>query len=115
MEIQLAEDLSSILSFVILAIGAFVAWRAYARQRRLWKRKAKAVEAYLKGAGNGGGPAERPILQIIQDVGVTEDEAIQISFENPRIRRRIGATGIGTTGQISLSWAERETQSSAGR
>jgi len=32
---------------------------------------------------------QRSINRIVKDVGLTEDEIIQISFVNPKIRRRV--------------------------
>ena len=106
MEIQIAEDLSSILSFVIIALVALVAWRAYARRRKLWKLKTRKLEGYLRSARNGEGAAGRSILQIIENVGVTEDEAIQISFESPNIGRRTGAGEMGNAGKLLFIWTE---------
>jgi hypothetical protein len=98
MEMQIAEDLSSILGFVVLVIGLIVGWKAIGAKRRLWKTKSEKLAQYLKDAAKGSKSAERSSLEIMQDVGVTSDEAIRISFENPQIGRRADA------GQINFFW-----------
>jgi hypothetical protein len=100
MELQIAEDLASILSFVILLIGAIAAWRAYAARQNLWQRKRRSLEAYLRAAASNG-TRERTAQQVIQDVGITEDEAIRISFESGQIGRLAGQ------GQTVFFWTAR--------
>jgi hypothetical protein len=99
MEMQIAEDLSSILSFVVLLIGLVVGLRTLSARRRAWQAKSERLEQYLKAAAGKGAQAERSTLEVMQDVGLTLEEAIQISFENQRIGRRADA------GQISFHWA----------
>lgn len=98
--LQYVADVATILTF----LGAAAAYVAYLC--KLWRHR-NALEEYLKQQQQeddgkltpGGKPKQglRSIIQISRDVGLTEDEVIQASFHNKRIRRAVGIdpkTGI---------------------
>ncbi len=91
-------DLAAILTFIITAIGAFVGVYGYIRYRCEFHRKSKSLEKYLQDKKAEDKPlnkrGQRSVLQIIRDVGVTQDEIIRISFHNPHVARRVKADEI---------------------
>ena len=80
--VKWAADIASILTCLFVIFG-YLSWR--------WGRhkKAKRLEGYLRQEKLKGGKGQRTALHIIRHVGLTEDEAIQASFDNPKIGRRI--------------------------
>src|SRR6267154_3523438 len=86
-------DFTSILTFVITAIGASVGVFGYIRYRCEFRRKSKTLEEYLRLKKQEDKPlnkhGQRTVLQIVRDVGLTQDEIIKISFHNPRVGRRV--------------------------
>lgn len=76
------------ISSIITGIGAFIGACAYIYHLWTRHRKSVALEQFLlreklKKIDNG----QRSIIRIIRDVGLTQDEILQISFTNPKIRR----------------------------
>jgi hypothetical protein len=60
----------------------------YIRARLIFCGKSKALENFLR-KEKGTGKGQHSINRIIKDVGLTADEIVQISFVNPKIRRRV--------------------------
>ena len=90
-------DWSSILTFVVTVIGAAVGIFGYIKY--IWAKhtKSKRLEEYLRAEkAKHVDQGQRSIIQIIRDVGLTEDEIIQVSFRNPHVGRRakIGEDGL---------------------
>jgi hypothetical protein len=82
-------DWSSILTFVVTCIGATVGVFGYIKYLcgRHWK--SKRLEEYLRAEkAKQVDQGQRSIIQIIREVGLTEDEIIQESFRNPHVGRR---------------------------
>ncbi len=76
------------ISSIVTAIGALVGSVAYLRSRWKFHQKSDAFEQFLlseklKQRGKG----QHSIPRIISEIGLTEDEILQISFANPKIRR----------------------------
>ena len=90
-------DWSSILTFVVTLIGAVVGVFEYVKYLRGLRTKSKTLEEYLrKEKAKQTDQGQRSIIQIMRDVGLTEDEIIQVSFRNPHVARRakIGEDGL---------------------
>jgi hypothetical protein len=82
-------DWSSILTFVVTLIGAAVGVFGYLKYLRGLHTKSERLEEYLKKEkAKQIDQGQRSIIQIIRDVGLTEDEIIQVSFRNPHVARR---------------------------
>jgi hypothetical protein len=82
-------DLASVLTFVITFIGAGVGVYGYVKYRCEIRQKANRLEEFLRAEKmKGVDEGQRSVIRIIKDVGLTEDEIIQVSFRNPRIVRR---------------------------
>src|SRR5712664_2562761 len=87
--IHLLADWSSILTFVVTLIGAAVGVFGYVKYLRGLHTKSKRLEEYLrKEKAKQIDQGQRSIIQIMRDVGLTEDEIIQVSFRNPHVARR---------------------------
>jgi hypothetical protein len=85
------------LTFVVTLFGAGVGVFGYAKY--LWDRhkKSRTLEEYLrKEKAKHADQGQRSIIQITRDVGLTEDEIIQVSFRNHHVARRvkIGEDGL---------------------
>ena len=75
----------------------------YLKSRFLFHRKSKTLENFLREVKRRGiDKGQRSINRIIRDVGLTEDEIIQISFVNPKIRRRVTVDPITNLAQDLL-------------
>jgi hypothetical protein len=83
-------DWSSILTFVVTFIGAAVGVFGYIRYLCGQHSKSKRLEEYLRAEkAKQVDQGQRSVIQIIRDVGLTEDEIIQVSFQNPHVGRRV--------------------------
>lgn len=90
-------DWASVLTLVITLIGAVVGVGGYIRYLCGLHEKSKKLEEYLRNEkAKEEDQGQRSVIQIIRDVGLTEDEIIQVSFRNPRVGRRakIGDDGL---------------------
>lgn len=99
MEVQLAEDAASILSFFALLVIAILVWRIHAAPKRALRRKREMLEAYLKAAPDGG---MRTMAQIKENVGLSEEDALAASFDNPNVARRSDGHG-----QLGFAWGQK--------
>jgi Meiotically up-regulated gene 113 len=82
-------DWSSILTFVVTCIGATVGVFGYIKYLCGCHWKSKRLEEYLRAEKTKQvDQGQRSIIQIIREVGLTEDEIIQVSFRNPHGGRR---------------------------
>jgi hypothetical protein len=82
-------DAASVATFILALAGASIGFASFVWV--LWDRLQKRLklERYLKAEkekkkDNG----RRSILRIISDLGLTEDEIVQLSFRSKRIIRR---------------------------
>jgi hypothetical protein len=83
-------DWASVLTFIITLIAAIVGVVEYIRYRCGLREKSTKLEQYLRGEkAKQKDRGQRSVIQIIKDVGLTEDEIIQVSFRNPRVGRRV--------------------------
>lgn len=79
-------NVASITTGIVAIVGVL----AYFRGRYLWRQKARRFEDFLKGErAKGPGRGQRSILRIVQEVGLTKDEILKLSFESKNIRRRV--------------------------
>lgn len=84
---QLA-DAASIATFIIALIGSVVGVWGYVRFRCLFHRKTGKLEQYLREQKETKiDQGKRSVIRIIRDVGLTQDEIIQISFVSKKIHR----------------------------
>jgi hypothetical protein len=102
-------DIASIFTFVITLTGAVVGIGGYLRFLHHRHDQSKRLEAFLhtemlKGDDNGF----RSVMRIIKDVGLTQDEAIQASFRNPRIGRRVTADERGLANQLLFEYIPKK-------
>lgn len=85
-------DWAAIATFVVGIFG-------YLRYLCGLHKKSNRLEAYLRSEKEKEKDrGQRSIIQIIRDVGLTEDEIIQVSFRNSHVGRRvkIGQDGLAT-------------------
>ena len=88
------------ISSIVTGIGAVLGAVAYIRHRYAFHRKSKALEKYLlKEKLDKKDNGQRTLIRIISTVGLTEDEILQISFSNPKIRRvvKVGEDNLAKT------------------
>lgn len=100
-------DWSSILTFIVTFIGAAVGVFGYIKY--LWGKhtKSKRLEEYLRAEkAKKVDQGQRSIIQIIRDVGLTEDEIIQASFRNPHVGRRAKIGEDGLAKQLLFEYQE---------
>ncbi len=91
-------DLTAILTFVVGVYG-------YLKYRYGLHEKFKKLEEYLRSEKlKGENKGQRSPLRIVSDVGLTEDEAIQASFRNPRIGRRVVPNARGLADDILFEY-----------
>ena len=100
-------DLASVLTFAITAIGAVIGVFGYLGYLLGIRKKSKRLEQYLRAEKQKGeNKGQRSVLRIIRDVGLTEDEIIQASFRNHKIRRRIIPDEKGIADQLMFEYEE---------
>ena len=100
-------DWSAILTFVVTLIGAAVGVFGYGKY--LWglHTKSKRLEEYLKKEkAKQTDKGQRSIIQIMKEVGLTEDEIIQVSFRNPHVARRVKTDEDGLAKQLLFEYQE---------
>lgn len=89
------SSISSILTFIVTFIGAAVGVFGYVKYLYGKHAKSKKLEEYLRAEkAKKVDQGQRSITQIVREVGLTEDEIIQVSFRNPNVGRRV-KTGAG--------------------
>lgn len=84
-------------TFFISFVSAIVGVYAYIRYRWGLCQKSKRLEGYLREEkAKQKDKGQRSVIQITRDVGLPEDEIIQVSFRNERVARRvtIGEDGL---------------------
>jgi len=107
MDLRFWADISSVSAFVVAFIGAAVGIWGYARYRCTWRKKRKALEAYLKRQKQNAPPGKKgqhTINHLIRYVGLTEDEILQISFESDAIDRRVDADKDGKASELYFEY-----------
>jgi hypothetical protein len=98
-------DWSSILAFIVTFIGAAVGVFGYVKYLRDLHTKSKRLEEYLqKEKAKQIDQGQRSIIQIMRDVGLTEDEVIQVSFRNPHVARRVKVDEDGLAKQLLFEY-----------
>jgi hypothetical protein len=105
--LQAWADWASIATFFLTLVTAVVGVIAYGRY--LWERhdKSKRLESYLKNEkANKQDKGQRTATQITRDVGLTEDEIIQVSFRNPRVARRVKVDDQGLAERLLFEYNE---------
>jgi hypothetical protein len=79
-------NVSSIVTgaLAVVGVGAYIrtVWRDHQKYNRLEEFLARERKA-------GPGKGQRSVLKILQEVGLTHDEILKLSFRNPNIRRRV--------------------------
>lgn len=101
-------DWASVLTFAITLIGAAVGVAGYIRYLCGLRKKSKKLEEYLRGEkAMKEDQGQRSVIQIIRDVGLTEDEIIQVSFRNPRVGRRAKMGDDGLAKQLLFVYQEK--------
>jgi hypothetical protein len=98
-------DWASIATFFITLIGAVVGVFGYSYH--MWERheKSKCLERYLRDEkAKKQDKGQRTATRITRDVGLTEDEIIQISFRNPRVARRVIVGEDGLAKQLLFEY-----------
>jgi hypothetical protein len=100
-------DWSSVLTFVVTLIGAAVGICGYLKYLRDLHTKSERLEEYLrKEKAKKIDQGQRSIIQIMRDVGLTEDEIIQVSFRNPHVARRVKTDEDGLAKQLLFEYQE---------
>lgn len=100
-------DWASIATFVVTFISAMVGICAYIKYRQDLHRKSQRLEQYLRDQKvKGGDRGQRSVIQIVRDVGLTEDEIIQASFRNPRVARRVKLDEDGLAKQLLFEYVD---------
>lgn len=96
-------DLASLATFLV-GVGAYFRFLHQTRQ------KSKRLEDYLRAEKNSGrDQGQRTPLQIMREVGLTEDEIIQASFRNKRIGRRVKVGQDGLAERLLFVYEPPET------
>ena len=108
------ETISHILGIIasLIAIGGMIyAIREYRAQRALWFLKTQKLVDHLKSAPKTYGPkdkGQRTTLHLIRYVGLTADEILKISFENPNIKRSVSKDDAGKSEDIFFEYAGKK-------
>ncbi len=101
-------DWASLLTFIITLIAAIVGVVEYIRYRSGLHEKSKKLEQYLRSEkAKRDDQGQRSVIQIIRDVGLTEDEIIQVSFRNPRVGRRVKLDAEGLAKQLLFEYQDK--------
>lgn len=86
-------NFAAIGAFIITAVGAIVGVYGYCSYMCELRRKSLALEKYLatekQKARDNGAAGQKSMLNIIRHVGLTRDEILKISFDNPKIGRKL--------------------------
>ena len=83
-------NISSILTLILTAVGATVGLWGYFSYRLTFFQKRRKLEQYLEEQkSKSTGKGQQSLLHLVRNVGLTEDEIIQISFKSKKIERRI--------------------------
>lgn len=78
---------------IATTVTAVVAAGYWASVKTSRTRRRKRLETYLKREKDqGGDKGQRTLLHLMANVGLTETEILQASFESPCIRRRLTKT-----------------------
>ncbi len=102
------SDWAAVLTFFITLIGAAVGVGGFARYLYVRHQKSKRLEEYLwKEKAKKEDHGQRSVLQIVREVGLTEDEIIQISFGNPRVGRRVKLGEDGLAKQLLFEYQDK--------
>ncbi len=110
-DIRWWADAASIATFFVTAVSAVIGIGGYLSFVRARARKVAALEAYLKrekAQGNDSG--QRSALKIIRHVGLTEDEIIDISFNSPRVARRLGTDEEGYANRLLFEFVNTKDE-----
>jgi hypothetical protein len=98
---------STVATFVVTLIAAVIGVSGYLKYRFGLRKKSKRLEEYLRNElAEHKDKGQRSIIQIMKDVGLTEDEIIQISFSNPLVRRRAVMDDNGLAKQLLFEYNE---------
>jgi hypothetical protein len=87
------SNIAAIAGFFVTLTGAGVGIYGYCTYQSGWKRKTDALVAYLKKKKDeapDGKKGQQTAMHLIRYVGLTEDEILQISFENEHVERSVG-------------------------
>ena len=70
------------------------------------RQKRRGLEQYLKEQKTlSGGQGQRSLLHLVRNVGLTEDEIIQLSFKSRKIKRRIKKDEEGYAKSLLFEYA----------
>lgn len=85
-QLQYWANVCSVLTFLIACLGVFpYLWQLYGRRCKRIK-----LERYLQGEKKSGADkGQRSTIRIMRDIGLTEDEIVQASFNSNKIKRRV--------------------------
>jgi len=101
-------DWASVFTFVLTLTASIIGLAEYVRYRCRTHKKSKQLEQYLRNEkANQKDRGQRSVLQIVRDVGLTEDEIIQVSFRNPRVGRRVKLAEDGLAGQLLFEYQDK--------
>jgi hypothetical protein len=102
-------DLASVLTFFITFIGAAVGVFGYIKYQCDVSQKGKRLEEFLRSEKmKAVDQGQRSVIRIIKEVGLTEDEIIQASFRNPRIRRRVVSDERGLAQELLFEYVDEK-------
>ena len=83
---SLNPDIILFITFIGAVVGVFGFFQ-YLYQLR---QRSKSLEELLRNEKmKAKDKGQRSVIQIIREVGLTEDEIIQVSFRNPHVGRRV--------------------------
>lgn len=99
-----AEWLSAAANVASIATGV-VAVVFYFRIRNDRSEKQRRLENYLKAAKEAGN-ANRPVLYLMAELGMSEADIMDAAFRSRHINRRIGPAFMGAGAPVLLSYSE---------
>ena len=102
--LQYWANWAAIATFAVACSGVLI----YFWQLHKDRSKRIALENYLRTQkGEGKDKGQRSILRIMRDIGLTQDEIIQGSFQSKHIIRRVvGDKGTGLATDLLFEYSE---------
>ena len=103
-------EITANIAAILTPIAGLCLWGLY--RCKLFRKK-KKLEAYLKEqreTAEIGDRGQRSLLHVMTYVGLTESEALQLSFDSDCIGRFIKADGMGFADRILFQYVLRDDE-----
>jgi hypothetical protein len=97
------------LTFVITTCGALFATVAYLVHVLRWQMKKRRLLGYLKREKIGKDNGMRSAMNIMRELGLTQDEILHISYWSPRIGRRVRTDADNFADKLLFEYREDRT------